>query len=54
MYCDAMKAFLRMLRQYVAPYSKYLGGSLMLNLLSVVFNVFSFSASNMDICFSFR
>lgn len=43
MYFDAMKAFLRMLRQYVAPYSKFLGGSLLLNLLSVVFNVFSFS-----------
>ena len=32
-----------MLRQYVAPYGKYLGGSVLLNLLSVIFNVFSFS-----------
>ncbi len=32
-----------MLRQYVAPYTKYLGGSVLLNLLSVIFNVFSFS-----------
>ncbi len=32
-----------MLRQYVAPYRKYLGGSVLLNLLSVIFNVFSFS-----------
>ena len=38
-----MKAFWKMLRQYVAPYSKYLGGSVLLNLLSVIFNVFSFS-----------
>ena len=38
-----MKAFWKMLRQYVAPYSKYLGGSVLLNLFSVVFNVFSFS-----------
>ena len=32
-----------MLRHYVAPYTKYLGGSVLLNLLSVIFNVFSFS-----------
>ena len=32
-----------MLRRYVAPYRKYLGGSVLLNLLSVIFNVFSFS-----------
>ena len=32
-----------MLRQYVAPYRRYLGGSVLLNLLSVIFNVFSFS-----------
>ena len=38
-----MKAFWKMLRQYVAPYKKYLGGSVLLNLLSVIFNVFSFS-----------
>ncbi|MBO4756944.1 MAG: ABC transporter ATP-binding protein [Bacteroidales bacterium] len=38
-----MKAFWKMLRQYVAPYRKYLGGSVLLNLLSVIFNVFSFS-----------
>ena len=38
-----MKAFWKMLRQYVAPYTKYLGGSVLLNLFSVIFNVFSFS-----------
>ena len=38
-----MKDFLRMLRRYVAPYKGYLGGSVVLNLLSVIFNVFSFS-----------
>ena len=32
-----------MLRRYVAPYNKYLFGSILLNLLSVIFNVFSFS-----------
>ena len=32
-----------MLRQYVAPYRRSLGGSVLLNLLSVIFNVFSFS-----------
>lgn len=32
-----------MLRHYVAPYRKYLGGSVILSLLSVIFNVFSFS-----------
>ena len=32
-----------MLRQYVAPYRRYLGGSVLLNLLSAIFNVFSFS-----------
>ena len=32
-----------MLRRYIAPYRKYLGGSVLLNLLSVIFNVFSFS-----------
>ena len=29
-----------MLRQYVAPYRRYLGGSVLLNLLSVIFKVF--------------
>ena len=32
-----------MLRQYVAPYKKYLYGSVVLNILSVIFNLFSFS-----------
>lgn len=38
-----MKAFWKMLRQYVGPYKKYLGWSVILNILSVIFNVFSFS-----------
>ena len=38
-----MKAFWKMLRQYVGPYKKYLGWSVVLNILSVIFNVFSFS-----------
>ena len=32
-----------MLREYVAPYKKYLGWSVLLNILSVIFNLFSFS-----------
>ncbi len=37
-----MKEFLQVMRQYVAPYKKYLVGSLVFNLLSAVLNVFSF------------
>ena len=32
-----------MLREYIGPYRKYLGGSVVFNILSVVFNLFSFS-----------
>ena len=32
-----------MLRRYVAPYRKYLGGSVLLNILSAVLNIFSFT-----------
>ncbi len=38
-----MKEFLQVLRRYVTPYNKYLGGSVVLNVLSAVFNVFSFT-----------
>ena len=38
-----MKGFWNMLRRYVAPYGKYLGGSVVLNILSAVLNIFSFS-----------
>ena len=38
-----MKEFWKLIRRYVAPYRKHLGGSIVLNLLSIVFNVFSFS-----------
>ncbi|MBR4001745.1 MAG: ABC transporter ATP-binding protein, partial [Bacteroidales bacterium] len=38
-----MKAFWKMLREYVAPYRKYLWWSVLLNILSVIFNLFSFS-----------
>ncbi len=37
-----MKDFFRIMRQYVAPYKAYLAGSLMLNLVSAILNVFSF------------
>ena len=38
-----MKAFWRVLKRFAAPYKKYLVGSVALNLLSAVFNIFSFS-----------
>ncbi len=38
-----MKAFWSILRAYVPPYKKYLVGSVVMNILSAVFNVFSFS-----------
>ena len=38
-----MKEFWSILREYVPPYKKYLVGSVVLNILSAVFNVFSFS-----------
>ena len=37
-----MREFFHVMRQYVAPYKKYLVGSLVFNLLSAVLNVFSF------------
>ena len=38
-----MKAFWRVLKRFAAPYKKYLAGSVVLNLLSAVFNIFSFA-----------
>lgn len=38
-----MKDFWKVLRRYVAPYRKYLVGSVVLNFLSAIFNIFSFS-----------
>ena len=38
-----MKEFLKIIRRYVAPYKGYLCGSVVLNILSAVFNIFSFS-----------
>ena len=38
-----MKDFVRMMRQYASPYKGYLGGAVILNMLSAVFNVFSFA-----------
>ena len=38
-----MKEFWSILREYVPPYKKYLIGSVVMNILSAVFNVFSFS-----------
>ena len=38
-----MKDFWRILKRYFRPYRGYLGGSVVMNILSAVFNVFSFS-----------
>ena len=38
-----MKDFWKILKRYASPYKGYLGGSVVLNVLSAVFNVFSFS-----------
>ncbi len=38
-----MKAFWTVLKRFAAPYKKYLAGSIILNLLSAVFNIFSFA-----------
>lgn len=38
-----MKEFFSMLRRYVAPYRKFLAGSLLMSILSAVLNLFSFS-----------
>ena len=38
-----MKAFWKVLKRFAAPYKKYLAGSLILNLLSAIFNIFSFA-----------
>ncbi len=38
-----MKEFWVIIKRYVKPYTGYLGGSVLLNILSAVFNVFSFS-----------
>ena len=38
-----MREFMKMMRQYVAPYRGYLAGSVVLNILSAVFNIFSFA-----------
>ena len=38
-----MKQFWKVIKRYVTPYKGYLGGSVVLNILSAVFNIFSFS-----------
>ena len=38
-----MKEFWSMIKRYVAPFKKYLAGSIILNILSAVFNIFSFA-----------
>lgn len=38
-----MKEFWKIIKRYVKPYVGYLGGSVVLNILSAIFNVFSFS-----------
>lgn len=38
-----MKEFLQLMRRFVSPYKKYVGWAVVLNVLSAVFNVFSFT-----------
>ena len=38
-----MKEFLQLMRCFVSPYKKYIGWAILLNILSAVFNVFSFT-----------
>lgn len=38
-----MKVFLQLMRRFVSPYKKYIGWAILLNILSAVFNVFSFT-----------
>ena len=38
-----MRQFWKILKRYVAPYGKYLWGSVAMNMLSAIFNIFSFS-----------
>ncbi|MDO4163116.1 MAG: ABC transporter ATP-binding protein [Bacteroides sp.] len=38
-----MKEFIQLMRRFVSPYKKYIGWAIVLNILSAVFNVFSFT-----------
>ena len=38
-----MKEFLKMMRRYASPYKGHLAGAVLLNILSAVFNIFSFT-----------
>ena len=38
-----MKEFLQLMRRFVSPYKKYIGWAILLNILSAVFNEFSFT-----------
>lgn len=48
-----MKEFIQLMRRFVSPYKKYIGWAILLNILSAVFNVFSFTliAPMLDILF---
>ena len=38
-----MKEFLQLMRRFVSPYKRYIGWAIVLNVLSAIFNVFSFT-----------
>ena len=38
-----MHDFIKMMRQYASPYKPYLAGAVVLNILSAIFNIFSFA-----------
>ena len=44
LYLQPMKEFLQVLRRFVPPYKKYLGLSIIFNILSAILNIFSFAA----------
>jgi subfamily B ATP-binding cassette protein MsbA len=43
-YLCNMKEFLRIIKRFVPPYKKYLGWSILFNILSAILNIFSFAA----------
>lgn len=40
---QSMKEFLQLMRRFVSPYKRYIGWAIVLNVLSAIFNVFSFT-----------
>ena len=43
LYAFIMKDFFKLLKRYASPYTGYMAWSIILNILSAVFNIFSFT-----------